>query len=425
MTSAARRALVAGAAATVLTGGWPAAALAGTARPAPIGTAQPDGAQAARAAAGRAAAGRAAARRVVAGRAAGQVVAGRAVAGRAVAGRAAGQAVAGRAVAGQRPRYCGHGGSRLWANLAACGWPGPATTGPDLRRCPGHRLVPRGSSRFRAILIRKGGTVISCQKITGLLHIEARNVVIRNSTVIANSGKKGAADNGTADIKVEDGASATVDHVTANGDNGVDACIWHQGTRLKVTALNCHNVRDGIYSWADPGFSDTTGNNFSITGSYFHNFTRMVDGHEDGYQTEGASHGRIAHNTYQLTINTGSAIAIWDGRRPASDITVTGNLITGGGFAIYAEDYSPGSGATGQPSAAGGFSVSRVRFLGNLFSTRASRCVGRWGVWFTRPGWRPYRAGPTGGWQRQGNRVLETGERIDAHNPHRGGALCG
>ena len=34
------------------------------------------------------------------------------------------------------PGYCQHGGARLWANLAACGWPGPGNTGPDMSQCP-------------------------------------------------------------------------------------------------------------------------------------------------------------------------------------------------------------------------------------------------------------------------------------------------
>ena len=72
--------------------------------------------------------------------------------------------------------------------------------------------------------------MISCQKILGVLHIEARTFTVRNSSIISSSGEKGMAANGTADIFVADGASATIDHVTINGDNAVHACIWHQGT---------------------------------------------------------------------------------------------------------------------------------------------------------------------------------------------------
>jgi hypothetical protein len=322
-------------------------------------------------------------------------------------------------------RYCHTGGARLWANLAACGWPGPANTGPNLSQCPGRRLVPRGTSLRRVIEVRTANAVISCQKILGVLDIEARNVMVRNTSIMSSSGKKGLAANGTADIFVADGASATIDHVTINGDDAVHACIWHQGTKLTVTAVNCYGVDDGIFSWADTGYSQTTGDDFAIKDSYFHGFTTVTaNGHEDGYQTEGARNGLIEHNTYRMTTAADSAIAIWDSLKTSRNITVIGNLITGGGFAVYADDYGPGDGAPGDPSQVGGFSVINVRFIDNAFSTVASGCVGRWGVWFDRPAWRPYRGGPTDGWHRRGNRVLETGEHIDTHNPHRNGSLC-
>jgi hypothetical protein len=324
------------------------------------------------------------------------------------------------------PAFCRHGGPRLWAHLAACGWPGPANTGPRLSHCPRHRLVPRGSSLGRAIVIRKANAVISCQQIKGMLHIEARNVTVRNSTIKSNSGAKGLAANGTAAIYVADGASAVIDHVTINGDHGVDACIWHQGFRLAVRAVNCHGADDGIFSWADTSYSRATGDNFTIRDSYFHGFTHATsNGHEDGYQTEGARNGLIAHNTYRMTAGADSAIAIWDSLKSSRDITVTGNLITGGSFAVYAEDISPGDGAQGSPSPLGGYSVTSIRFINNVFSTFASGCVGKYGVWFTMAAWQPYRGGPTDGWHRYGNRVLETGENIDARNPRHAGTRCG
>jgi hypothetical protein len=323
------------------------------------------------------------------------------------------------------PEYCRDGGARLWANLAACGWPGLRNTGPQLSQCPDHQLASLGRSLRQPVVITQPNTVISCMKITGTLDIKADNVTVKNSTVIANSGKDGVAANGTSGIYVEDGASAVIDHVKINGDNGVHACIWHQGTALTVNAVNCYGVDDGVFSWADTGYSQTTGDNFTITNSYFHGFTHATaNGHEDGYQTEGASHGLIAHNTYRMDTSADSAIAIWDSRRSASDITVTGNLITGGGFAVYAEDYSPGDGAPGDPSPVGGFSLRGVTMLDNVLSTFAAGCVGKYGAWFTRPAWDPYYGGPTDGWNRQGNQVLETGENIDSNNPHSHGTLC-
>jgi len=323
------------------------------------------------------------------------------------------------------PGYCNGGGATLWANLASCDWPGPTNTGPDLSQCPGGRLTPNAGSLSRTIDITAANTVISCEDITGMIDIDAPNVTIKNSIVTSNSGKTGEDANGTSDILVDDGASAVIDQVTINGDDGVHACIWHEGTSLVADAVNCYGSDDGIFSWDDSSYSDTTGDNFVIKNSYFHNFTAATsNGHEDGYQTEGASGGLIEHNTYQMTADSDSAVAIWDQLRNSSDITVNDNLITGGGFAIYAEDYDPGDGGPGDPSAIGGFSVTQITFTDNVFSTQASGCVGQFGVWFDRPTWAPYDGGPTDGWHRSGNRVLETGENVDSGNPHDNGALC-
>ena len=325
-----------------------------------------------------------------------------------------------------RPAYCRRGGAKLWANLASCGWPASANTGPDLSQCPGHRLVANAGSLTRTIRVTAANTVISCEDIQGMLDIEAPHVTVRDSVIESNSGKLGEAANGTADIKVEDGASAIIDHVRVNGDEGVHACIWHQGTSLVVNAVNCYGSNDGIFSWADHGYSPTTGDHFVITNSYFHDFTdKTSNGHSDGYQTEGASDGLIKHNTYQMTASADSAIALWDSLRDSRNIDVRDNLITGGGFAIYAEDYYPGDGGPGDPGAVGGYSVSEIRFINNVFSTYAAGCVGSFGVWFERPGWSPYDGGPTDGWHRHGNRVLETGQNLDQGNPSGTGLSCG
>jgi len=316
----------------------------------------------------------------------------------------------------QRPAACGHA-AYLWQHLAACGWAGHANTGPALSACPGHALSRWSGSSRRTIHIRRSNRVIECRNITGCLSIEAHNVTVRNVRISCTSGRTGENANGTGVIKIEDGASAIIQHVTIDGMRGVHACIWHQGTSLVANRVNCSGVNDGIFSWADTGFSPTTGNHFTITNSYFHGFTtRTANGHIDGYQTEGAAHGLIKHNTYLMTSddNNGSdsAIAIWDSLKSSSDITVQHNLIAGGGFSIYAEDYSPS-----ESSPRGGYSVSNIHFVDNVFSRHLFGCVGYFGVWYPR-------GKPTDGWRRSGNTILESGANIDRHNPSYHGRSC-
>jgi hypothetical protein len=318
------------------------------------------------------------------------------------------------------PAYCQSGGARLWGHLATCGWPGAANTGPVLIDCPDRRLVRRGNGITPIVLARHNETV-RCADLRGPVEIKATGVTITNSRVAV---KNGVRVDGNAAIIIEAGATATIGHVAVAGHNQVHACIWHRGKRLKVKAVNCRGVHDAIFAWA-VNSSATGGDNYSISNSYFHDFSKATAGNsDDGFQTEGSTNGLIRHNTFRMPMNSTSAIAIWDSLRSSSDITVRKNLIAGGGFAIYAEDYNPGDSAPGQLSSVLGFSVTGIRFDFNSFSTAVSGCVGKYGAWFTRPTWQPYQGGPTDGWNRLGNFVLETGENIDNGNPQNNLQLC-
>ncbi|HEY7049798.1 MAG TPA: DUF4082 domain-containing protein [Jatrophihabitantaceae bacterium] len=322
-----------------------------------------------------------------------------------------------RPASGAAPAECAHGGSYLWANLETCGWPGPANTGPVVSQCPGGTLTTNSGSAGRTIRVTSANTVVSCQKITGCLSVEAQNVTVRNVQIACTSGETGEAANGTGAIKIQDGASATIDHVDIDGMDGVHACIWHQGTAMTAEAVNCHGADDGIFSWADTSYSATTGDHFTIKDSYLHDFTaKTSNGHIDGYQTEGAANGSISHNTFLMDSDNGnrtdSAIAIWNSLKNSHDISVSNNLVSGGGFSVYAEDYSP---SEGNPS--GGFTVTNITLTGNRFSTHLFGCIGYYGVWFPR-------GAPTDGWRRSGNTVLETGADVDSGNPSYQGRSC-
>ena len=272
--------------------------------------------------------------------------------------------------------------------------------------CP-NGLTENAGSTSRVIRVTTANTRIECQNIVGCLSIEAPNVTVSNVKIACTSGRTGEAANGTAVIFIDDGASATIDRVEINGMSGVHSCIWHQGTSMTARAVNCYKVNDGIFSWANKSYSQTTGDNFTITDSYFHDFTtKTANGHADGYQTEGAGNGLIRHNTYLMTSDaqndSNSAIAIWNSLRSSHDIVVQSNLIAGGGFSIYAEDYSPS-----ESSPAGGYTVTDISFSDNVFSNHLFGCVGYYGVWFPR-------GRPTDGWQRQGNVLLETGANLDS-----------
>ena len=215
----------------------------------------------------------------------------------------------------------------------AAGWPGPSNSGYP----PGTQLV-NTSGRT----IRTDNTVIDGEKITGGLVIAAKNVTVRNSWIISSFGT-GQAVNGTGVVKVESGASATIERCTLDGSNRTHAGIFYQGASLVARGNNIFGVNDGIFSW--------DGDNFTLEDNYLHDFTTETsNGHIDGFQTEGASHGVIRHNTFDVSQSQNAALSIWNSRRNSDDISVDNNLMTGGGFTVYAEDYSPS-----EQSPAGGY----------------------------------------------------------------------
>jgi hypothetical protein len=338
-----------------------------------------------------------------------------------------------------RTDSCSSGGAALWDNLEACGWPGPTNTGADPSKCPGGVLVNNSGANTRTIKITTPGAVVSCQNITGSIEVAAPGVIIENDIIAYDGGGASA----TGVVVIDDGDSATVDHVELNGLDHTHACIFDAGSKspgvahsMVAKSVNCHDIDDGIFSWWWPqSLNLGDGSDFIIENSYFHDFTEnAANGHIDGYQTEGARDGVIIHNTYKVSRVPGdpnvpggdidSAMAIWDDfnesvptNRKGGHYKIMNNLIAGGGFAMYAEDSSPGDGAPGDPSPVGGNSLTDVVYTNNSFSTYLNPCVGLYGVWFERSAWPPYYGGPTDGWHRSGNVVLELGLNVDDGNP--------
>jgi Domain of unknown function (DUF4082) len=292
--------------------------------------------------------------------------------------------------------------SAVWSNLTTCGWPGAANTGyPDGQVFA--KTVTGG------LTVSVDGTVIDGYKISGGVTVNAKNVVIRNSWITNSAGGV----DGTGVVKILQGASANIDHNLLDGLNATHACIWHEGASMVATANECTGVNDGIFSWATTVGVDGTGDNFTIADNWLHNFTTLAaNGHVDGYQTEGAKNGVIRHNTFDVAQDQTSAIAIWNSRKNASNIAVTNNLIQGGGFSVYAEDYNPS-----ESSPASGYTVTNITFTDNRFSNSRYACVGNWGVWYTR-------GAPSDGWHRTGNVLLETGQNLDSNNPIVNGWEC-
>ncbi len=314
------------------------------------------------------------------------------------------------------PAQCASGGTYVWSNLEACGWPGPSNTG-----YPVGTALRTTSTRT----ITTNNTVIDGEQINGNITINAQNVTIKNS-LINYSGSGGG---GSGAIKILSGASAIIDHVEIDGKSAVHACVWHEGSSVTISYLKCHDMEDAVFSWAATGNAQS-GNSFILEHSYIHTFNAIEsNGHFDGYQTEGAANGQIRHNTIDMGPEGNAAVALWNSQKNTDNITVESNLLAGGGFTVYAEDYSPSEATNANPNnPVGGNTMTNIRFLQNSFSTKYNGCVGSYGVWFFRSAW-TYQGGPTGGWGangnvRTGNTILENGQSVDGGNPTNNGTIC-
>jgi hypothetical protein len=104
------------------------------------------------------------------------------------------------------PVYCHSGGIKLWENLATCGWPNSANTGPQLAKCPGGKLAQRGNGTT-PIVLSTANQVISCADLRGPVEITAAGVTIRDSMVTVTNG---SGVSGSAAVTIEIGGSATI-----------------------------------------------------------------------------------------------------------------------------------------------------------------------------------------------------------------------
>lgn len=342
------------------------------------------------------------------------------------------------------------GGPALWANLEACGWPGPGNTGPT-----SSDLTPQGSE-----VITADDTVFENALVTGCIVVQANNVTIRNVRVDFDPSDSNCTSRaGWAAINVTSGSSASITDTEVDGNGMVHIGIRNAGQGLDVLRVHVHDVEDEVYAnllAADRAAHPTAGSNTTITDSYFHDFvprafnnpsvddSARANGHIDGMQTDGgAIHTQLIHNTFdmgygeytpipgQMDGAIDSATAFWNGGdRTLDDVLVTRNLFAAAaGFIHYAYDRTGMVGGTcgatsdAAPDDCG--SVTNIRFIDNRYSTIYDECIGGYGIWFPR-------GTPTGGWdasgnERSGNLVVENGQSVDTNfTPLRAdGTECG
>jgi hypothetical protein len=189
---------------------------------------------------------------------------------------------------------------------------------------PGTTLSPSGS-----MTISTAGTVVDARDIKGCVTVNAPNVTIRNSRVTCDG--SGAIWSRSTGLTVED---STVQCGNKVGQTAITPANY---TVRRVDASRCENIL-----WA--------GGNVLIEDSYIHDPIPCCipgDPHTDSVQVPaGGNNITIRHNRiyggYLSQSNFGNS-AITTGASPGAgntNLTITNNLLAGGGFTVYCPDVS-------------------------------------------------------------------------------------
>jgi hypothetical protein len=236
---------------------------------------------------------------------------------------------------------------------SVCGYPDATNTGIQpgqiLIAVPGQETSGPGwtySAEYQEVEVTSPGAVLCDLSITGNLNIEAANVTIDNVAII-NSG------NGWG-IGLMHSVDATIEHSQVYSPLGAD--------RLQVAIKDVYgdatgtNIRTTNIWDADTGIQLSQGR---VANNYIHNMEADPGDHVNGIVSDaGVAAGLIiAHNTVFTPLGQTDAIGLFEDFGPQMDVTITHNLLSGGGYTIYGGANS------------GGATPSNIVITGNRLAT--------------------------------------------------------
>jgi hypothetical protein len=215
------------------------------------------------------------------------------------------------------------------------GWPSTADTG-----------VPAGTSLRKTgpITVRTNGAVIEGVDAITEINVDADNVTIRDSRLTGNGEWGIIQRQGHTGLRVEN------TEILGDGVHKVQTGILNQGSMVTIERVYIHTVSDGIQT--DQGV---------VADSFIDDIKEFPGDHCVNVSSNGSPEPGmtlvIRHNTLLNPLAQTSAISIYQDFGRAHDVTVEGNYLAGGGYALYG-----GKGNYGQSS--------NIRILNNVFSRK-------------------------------------------------------
>jgi len=243
-------------------------------------------------------------------------------------------------------------------NPSACGFPDVESTGVT----PGTTLTPVNG----IVTLSTPGQVYENKWVTGGIVVTAPNVTIRNVkitntepwyTISVKNG--GSWESSTANLTVDHvefdlGGNLEIKGIAFNGytvknsffHNGSDCA--HFGDNVTIQDSLCVSGPDANGDgWPDAGFSCEDGP------------------HYDGFQSDGGSNIRLIHNTIRNPCGQTSAILMSTNTSSIRDVTISNNLMAGGGYTLYCN---------------AGPDVANETVTGNRFARTWFQRSGYWGA---------------------------------------------
>jgi hypothetical protein len=215
------------------------------------------------------------------------------------------------------------------AQLATCGFPNAANTGPQ-----GTLDIVNSS-----VVLATANAVYEGHEVHGCIEVRATNVTIRNVRVTGSCFYSIDTTNAAYSTNT---SKTTIDHVEISCPSGGTA-IGEKN--LIVKNVNIHGCENGF---------DLDGNT-TITDSWLHDLLQDGNAHTDGIQTtHGSANIVVQHNTIDARGNTTSAM-ITDPDNGTTNVTITGNILAGGAYTLYCRNNSTGWSVTSNRFVKGAF----------------------------------------------------------------------
>ncbi len=216
------------------------------------------------------------------------------------------------------------------------------------------------------VTLSQAGQVYENKRVTGSIVVTAPDVTIRNVELITtNPGYAVSVKRANSWERAD--AGLVLDHVEIDMNGGYSG----KGIAFNgYTARNVffHNGSDCAHFSEDVVIEDSlcvVGPD--ANGDAWPDGTAFCSGteHFDGLQSDGGRGIVVRHNTIRNPCGQTSAILLSSNTSPIRDVTVTGNLLTGGGYALYCN---------------AGPDVANETVTGNRFARSWHQRGGYWGA---------------------------------------------